>query len=214
MLQALAITGGIRFSKKLINEIRAKNLDIHIAAVSTTKAETERILSVFNPDIILLDKRAIRFYDQKFIRKYQKIIVLLSNIAYSDLFTEEALSNINFITKVYDFEKIKYKIANELEYIGYEFKYNGTHYLLDTILELYIQNITNIVDNLQADIYPIVAEKYNKTIHNIKSSIGKATDCMYYTCDMDKLVNYFHLSYDVRPTPKQVIFTVISKISK
>lgn len=214
MIQALAITGGIRFNKKLINEIRTKNLDIHIAAVSTAKAETERILSVFNPDIILLDKRAIRFYDQKFIKKYQKIIVVLSNIAYNDLFTEEALSNIDFITRVYDFEKNKYKIAKELEYIGYEFKYKGTHYLLDTILELYIQNTTNIVDNLQSDIYPIIAEKYNKTVYNVKSSIGKATDCMYYTCDVNKLVNYFHLSYDAKPTPKQVVFTVINRISK
>lgn len=213
MIQALVITGGIRFTKKLINEIRTKDLGIHISAISTTKPETERVLNSFIPDVIILDKRAVRFYDQKFVRKYQKIIVMLSNITFSDLFTEEALSNINFITKVYDFEKNKYKIAKELEYIGYDFKYSGTHYLLETILELYIQNTTNFVDNLQADIYPIIAEKYNKTIFNIKSSIGKATDCMYCTCDVNKLVNYFHLSDDMRPTPKQVVYTVISKIS-
>ena len=47
---------------------------------------------------------------------------MLSNITFSDLFTEEALSNINFITKVYDFEKNKYKIAKEVKKVSFLIK--------------------------------------------------------------------------------------------
>lgn len=214
MVHALAIVNGVRFNKKLTNEIRLRNLTINVVALSTTKFETARVLKDFFPDVILLDTQAKKFYDSDFFSKYGGIVVELSYSRSSDMFSKEILNNIATITKDSDFERSRRKIAKELEYIGYEFKYKGTHYLLDTIYELYWQNTDSMIDNLQSGIYPIIAEKYNKTVYNIKSSIGKATDCMYCDCDMDKLVKYFHLSYDTKPTPKQVVFTVINKLLK
>ena len=214
MLQALAIINGVRFNKKLTNEIRLRNLTINVVALSTTNFETERVLKDFYPDVILLDTKAKKFYDVDFFDKYGHIVVELSYSKYGDMFSNKILDTIAMMTKDSDFERSRRKIAKELEYIGYEFKYKGTHYLLDTIYELYWQNTNTMTDNLQTGIYPIIAKKYDKTVYNIKSSIGKATDCMYYDCDMDKLVKYFHLSYDTKPTPKQVVFTVINKLSK
>ncbi|MDE5830641.1 MAG: sporulation initiation factor Spo0A C-terminal domain-containing protein, partial [Clostridia bacterium] len=104
------------------------------------------------------------------------------------------------------------KVVNELEYVGYKFKYKGTHYLVDTILHMYDKQ-NSMVDNLQSNIYPIIAKKYDKSIHNIKSSINKATECMYYECDARKLKDYFKFTDDTKPTVKQVVFTVINKIS-
>ena len=69
-----------------------------------------------------------------------------------------------------------------------------------------------MVDNLQTHIYPIIAKKYNKTIYNVKSSINKATECMYYECDAERLEKYFQFDEDTKPTIKQVVFTVINKI--
>ena len=69
-----------------------------------------------------------------------------------------------------------------------------------------------MVENLQSDIYPIIAKKYNKTIYNVKSSINKATECMYYECDVGRLEKYFRLFDDMKPTVKQVVFAVINKL--
>ena len=35
---------------------------------------------------------------------------------------------------------------------------------------------------------------------------------MYCECDGSKIEDYFHFSYDIKPTVKQVVFTVINKI--
>lgn len=212
MVQALAITNNIRFSKKLINEIRTRHLTINIVALSTTKLETNEVLKGFTPDIIIFDSKMIKFYNVEFFKKYKNIIIELSYCLNGNLFSIDSLNRISNITKNSDFERCKRKVIKELEYIGYNFKYKGSHYISDTILELLGQNPDIMADNLQTDIYPIIAKKYNKTVYNVKSSIGKATDYMYCTCDADKLVRYFHLSYDAKPTPKQVVFTVINKI--
>ena len=118
---------------------------------------------------------------------------------------------INTLIENNDFDKKKSKIVKELEYIGYKFNYKGTHYLVDTIMLMHMHQ-HSMIDNLQTHIYPIIAQKYNKTVYNIKSSINKATECMYYECDVNKLENYFKFNYDTKPTVKQVVFAVINKI--
>ena len=119
---------------------------------------------------------------------------------------------VNLITHI-DIDIKKNKIIDELSSIGYQFKYQGTHYLVDTIL--YVgKNKNNLVENLQTKVYPVIAEKYHKSPWNIKSSINKATECMYYECDSTKLENYFKFHDDTKPTVKEVIFTVINRIKE
>lgn len=50
-----------------------------------------------------------------------------------------------------------------------------------------------ISDNLQGCVYPIVSKIYSKSIQNVKNSILKATDHMYYDCDINRLKTYFGL---------------------
>lgn len=50
-------------------------------------------------------------------------------------------------------------IKEELNYLGYNPKYYGTKYLEEVIYILY--NNENI-NNLQKEVYPIIARKYNK----------------------------------------------------
>jgi len=40
----------------------------------------------------------------------------------------------------------------------------------------------------------------------------RATECMYYECDSERLKRYFGFYDDKKPTAKTVIFTVLSKI--
>lgn len=68
------------------------------------------------------------------------------------------------------------------------------------------------IDNLQRDIYPIVAKTYHKTINNIKCNINNATEAMYYKCEARFLKEYFSFYDDRKPTTKTVVYTVLNKI--
>lgn len=105
----------------------------------------------------------------------------------------------------------KSRIINELKKIGYNVNYKGTLYLVNTILELYL-NKDIYADNLERTIYPIVAKMFNKTPHNIKCNINNATESMYYNCDANTLKEYFSFFDDRKPTTKTVIYTVLNKI--
>lgn len=211
MVKALVISNNIGFIQKLLHEINAQDLDIKITEIAENKAQIEENLSKLDLDIIFIDEAMKNNYDKIFLQKYKEIIISLSYSDTLNLINEITLNEICNLIERNDFDKRKERIIKELEYIGYKFKYKGTHYLVDTILQMYSKQ-NSMVDNLQTSIYPIIAKKYNKTIHNVKSSINKATECMYCECDGAKIENYFHFNYDTKPTVKQVVFTVINKI--
>ena len=117
------------------------------------------------------------------------------------------------ITNEYEKEnELKLKITQTLQYLGYSLKHQGTYYLSDAIWEIY-QSSDPLFFNLIKGIYPIIAKKYNKTVNNVKSSINKSTENMYYECDVEKLKDFFHFCYDTKPTVKIVIFAVLNKLT-
>lgn len=69
-----------------------------------------------------------------------------------------------------------------------------------------------MINNLQKDIYPIIASIYNTSVHNVKCNINNATEAMYYKCDATVLKEYFKFFDDNKPTTKTVIYTVLNKI--
>lgn len=207
MIKSLVLTDNIDFIKNLADEINSKKLNIQLSLFSRTIEETENILEYFNPDIIFLDRALEKIYDRNFCKKHIFSIIRLSNDAIYNLSTPKNMS----IIQSFDFKRKRDIIMNELHSIGYKFEHCGTHYLTDTILQMYL-NKDSMLDNLQRDIFPVIARKYHKTPFNIKSNINKATVCMYSECDSKKLMTYFHFCYDTKPTVKQVVFTVLNKI--
>ncbi len=61
-------------------------------------------------------------------------------------------------------------------------------------------------------VYPIIASRYNKSVHNIKCSIVRETNEMYLACKLDTLKNYFHYCEDTKPKVKTVINTILNKL--
>lgn len=211
MVKAIAITNNLSFMKKLSREINAHHLGIRIVDIVSNKSELSYVLSSLKPDIIFLDKPMKKNLSQDFLIKYRKIITELVVGKSLYLIDKKALKDLKQIIELRDFAKKKVKVIKELESIGYKFKYKGTHYLVDTILHMYA-NQDSMIDNLQSSIYPIIAAKYKKTVYNIKSSIDKATDCMYCDCDSCVLQNYFKFFDDTKPTVKEVVYTVMNRL--
>lgn len=211
MLNALLITNNIGFAKELLDEIKSHNLSIKVGGIGTTKFEVFTLLGKPDFDLVFLDKNLESDYSRSLLRSYNNNIIVLSLNEDTTLLSPKHVKSLNRLINNYDVEIRREKIIKELEFIGYKFKYKGTHYLVDTIMMMFLKQ-DSMVDSLQSTIYPIIADKYKKSIINIKSSINKATECMYCECDSQKLAQYFHFSLDTKPTVKQVIFTIVNKI--
>lgn len=103
---------------------------------------------------------------------------------------------------------VKSKIIKELKKLNYNFSYKGTEYLVYSIIVAY--NLKKDSYDLQYEIYPIVAKKYDESINNIKCNITNATDKMYYDCEEKILFEY--INCNSKPGPKKIIHTVLQKI--
>ena len=106
---------------------------------------------------------------------------------------------------------LKNKIIKELLYLGYDMSHKGTEYLADCI-NYVVTNNYKYFENLEKEIYPIIAQKYNANVRNIKSNIIRANNEMYCECEVEKLKNYFNFSKDHKPKIKVVIKTILNKI--
>lgn len=93
-----------------------------------------------------------------------------------------------------------------MKYLHYNFSHKGTTYILEAI-DIIANNKEDII-NLKKDLYPIIARKYNTTVHNVKCNINLATTSMYYDCDSKRLKNYFSFESDSKSNTKTVIYKI------
>ena len=110
-----------------------------------------------------------------------------------------------------DEQVIKERIKEQLELLNFNFSYNGTKFLSEVIYEIYTHR-NKFHENLSKDIYPIIAEKYGKTVNTVKCDISHATKLMYYDCKEDVIMKYFNYKFPVKPRVKEVIFTIVNNI--
>ena len=242
MINVLIAEKDMNYCRKLINQINIKNPNLRICAIANNIKEIIHAIVNQQIDILiinleLLDCKKIKIENYIDKRKYKKSIILLSNkkigendigfnvyvydyILKSDDIVDDCKSINNMITTKINFlindngieeDKIKEKIKKELQYLGYNLSYNGTKYLIEAIYLLYTSN-NYYDDNLERDIYPIIAKKYGKTINAIKCNIINATNSMYYDCEENKLSNYLYNYQYCKPGPKRVIYAILNKI--
>lgn len=235
MLNLLIAENDISITKQLINDVLYYMPDIRLVQITNNEKETLKALNTTQIDIVILDYEILYFGIDAFYEKlensarqnYKNSIIMISPTAnmekkfndndlvidyfLKDFNTEKILLKMNDIIKNKDNIKTKKKIFSELEYIHYNVKYKGTQYLADVIL--YISNNINLhINNLQKEVYPIIANIYHESANTIKCDITRATTCMYCECDIKTLNKYFGVLDDEKPTVKKVIYTILDKI--
>lgn len=211
MLNTLVISNNIDFIQELIFCIDEQNLDMKISRISYNTDKTFNLLKNKDFDVIFFDNNLLEYYDKIFFKKYQDLIIISSTCELSTKIADKKFQKASKININNDLSGKRSKIIKELEYLGYNFKYTGTHYLVDAILYVCTSS-DETLNNLQGSIYPIIAKKYNRTKHNVKNNLINATLHMYYDSSIEKLQKYFNLYDDAQPSVKQVIFTVSNKI--
>ena len=234
MLNLLIIDKDVNHSMKLLNEF-SKNDEIKVYNITNSLSDGIDLLNTGIIDITIINldctfeeiTNSFNQLSKSYAEKYKKSIIILSNkISESDttdlvasvLNDDEDISKIYLKTseivqnKFYKINKVDLlaKINKELEFIGYNMSYTGTKYLSECIALIYANQ--DYSENLNKNIYPIIAKKYNKTINNVKCSITCATTSMFYDCDETRLKNYFNFYTIIKPKPKVVIYTILNKI--
>lgn len=212
MVNMLVTSKNISQFKNLFNEVLSKNANIRITKLATNTDEIINALNEDNIDATWLDmelnmlsklhlnKEKQDKYKNSIIvvtKSFKEIKNILDNKMVFDYVIKgsnknEIIYKLNRLIENKDLDEVRRKIIKELKYIGYNVEYAGTKYLIEAVIEMY-KNKELMKDNLKKDIYPIISEKFNKTPHNIKCNITRATECMYFECDSNKLKQYFRI---------------------
>lgn len=213
---------GVATSKKEMNKIISKiHVDIILLNVKLSEINkyinTKIIAENINPYSIIFVSDDIIDKNQcsnKYIYEYIKYE---ENNFKELIYATNTLANIQINPKLLTTKKdilediIKGKIKNELKYLGYNSSYIGTKYLIEVIYILYNSN-NYYNNNLEKDIYPLLARKYNKTINNIKCNITNATNAMYFDSEEEKLMNYLKEFSLSKPGAKKIIISILENI--
>ena len=240
MVNILIAEDNLYYAKTLMDCVNTINNNIRICNIVIDGKELLDILnSCKNIDIILLDMNMPIYNGLQVLKKlsddakakYKKSFIVISgsklinkidpdnnNLIYNVLSKKMNLSDIaNEINKLIEYKNnknihiIRQKVLDEISYLGYNTSYKGTKYLADAIQYTIIHNNMNL-DNLNRDVYPFLAKKYEQSIHNIKCNINRANLYMYYNCNSDRLRKYFSYYDDEKPNTKTIIITIMHKI--
>lgn len=240
MVNILIADDNIYYAKILMDLINNSIKDIKIINIAIDGKETlDKLSNDDNIDICILDlKMPIingievmhKLSNEKQIKYKNSIIVIsgesemISQIRDNDMvfdFISKMNSMSDIVEKLdklvkYKEEKkhirqLKGEIMHELQELGYNFSHKGTLYLIDAIYLICTNKIKDDL-NLKKNVYPTLAQKYNRPIHCIKSDIIKATDYMDNICELKKKKEYFSFNDNTKPTVKLVIYTILNKI--
>ncbi len=205
--------------KNIINKMVSNITDLRIIGIANTTLEAEKIMEEIQPEIIITTiEEIIETIQDKFFHYYPHIVLFSSStnqdINYKNLLVIPLQLKYEVITnKISEFIKTKVvshreKATRILTHLGFDFKLNGTLYLLDAILYAHTYKGACSFEQLKRDIYPYISEINDTSANRVKWGIERSITYMYkkHTEDSYKIVErYFSIRYPEKPTPKLVI---------
>lgn len=221
---------------EIVNYIGEKCHDIRISYISYDSKQILDTLKKCTTDIILLvlssydasNIHLITYIQEQNMYQYKKSIIIkadtvndfpnFKNNKYVFTCIKE-ISSIpqaikNLITYKTNVSDIKNEIKKELINLDYNYSYNGTKYLEETILEIYKVKF-EFDGNLSKNIYSVIARRHKKNTDTIYGNIKQATNAMITKCDKRKLRDYLgYNDYYIKPKIQEIIFTILNKIDK
>ena len=217
----------LSFLKGLNNYIsNIKNLEIQMCtSLSLLKENLEKISYIL---VIIDTNNDMEAINYKYLSNLQinNIVLLYDSL---DNIDERVIEDKKFILKERSLENVKAllsydtsdendsflvlytkkRILNEIKGLKFEVTNIGVQYLIDCILLI---KCNDALYNLEKDIYPIVAKKYNVTSNKVKWNIYSCINNMSRNNSMERINRYLGFSYNRTPTPKVLIFTIVNKI--
>lgn len=226
MLKILILTNDMESLKTLCNTILNRVEILQICGISTNLEEFITLGEKLSPDIIYMnasDYMQSKFYSKTNLAKY-KIIYCNTATTFKNSpnkllisrnsSANQAIELIRDFAKKHDLTRVRNIVIRLLEELHFDFKIVGTTYLLETILFCYENRADYVFENLEKNVYPHIAKKYNSNADNVKWSITRAINSRNTLAFSKK-----HLSanskVDVyeRTTAKQLITSLVTKLN-
>ena len=227
MNKVLIYSNDLSFLKGLNNYIsNIKNLEIQMCtSLSLLKENLEKTSYIL---VIIDTNNNMEAINYKYLSNFQinNIVLLYDTL---DNIDERVIEDKKFILKERRLENVKAllsydtsdendsflvlytkkRILNEIKGLKFEVTNIGVQYLIDCILLI---KCNDALYNLEKEIYPIVAKKYNVTSNKVKWNIYSCINNMSRNNSMERINRYLGFSYNRTPTPKVLIFTIVNKI--
>lgn len=110
-------------------------------------------------------------------------------------------------------KEIKSFILKELEKFNLKKYTKGYKYLVECIYICILNE--DYIDNLTKNVFPKIAQKYNeKSYLNIKWCINQVINTMYNNTKIDIISKYFNLDYNLKPSLKFIVYTIMTKYTQ
>ncbi|MBO5348523.1 MAG: hypothetical protein J6A89_01695 [Clostridia bacterium] len=187
---------------RIINNVEEINIKSYIA---TTEEEVLKTVSENEINAILVNPKSIDTTNIKEI----DVITIEESINEKQIMDNLISINERLINGA-DIKNINKKVIFELSNLGYNFKLKGTQYIVETIMYIYKSQSVELLENLEENVYKVIAIKNNKSLNNIKTNIIKSTK--FVDTYQNKNILYKYFSLDIKITPKLVISTILNKI--
>lgn len=237
MFRLLIVGENLFDTDSIVNDIIKKKSNMNLFnIIFSNYTDAMQLIKNNIPDIILIilenyyninNIDIIKYMEINKLSKYKKsTIVYIKNgdIPANEFENQYILAYINSITEFNELilnkskkdeqekQHILKKIKLEMEKLNFNFSYVGTKYLLECIFEIY-SNKNYEQFNLNRDFYPIISQKYNKSINNIKCNITQAYIKMVCDSSIENLENYLKMYIGTQiPKKKDVISAILRNI--
>lgn len=233
MLNILISSNDLNFICSMVNNLTSKYENIRIYNISIFLKDTMKQLKYNKKNIDLAIIRDFNHKITKFIKAFESYDIPIFFISKELNIAKDISSNIFFYNNdeifLNEFQyivkslrniksnntvnNIKDKVYSYLLEFGYSFSHLGTKYLAHSIITIFIQNNDKNF-KLEREVYPIIAERYNVTINNIKCNITLATKYMnehVKTSDNKFFSRYF---FDDYINTKSVINCILQELNR
>lgn len=241
MYNTIIIDDNVHFVKNFIEILSREVKNVRVSNIATDGIEAVEKIKAGFIDIVFLDIDMPRLNGIEVLKELNSlelfplpVIIIISgeskylsqvsnnklvnSIIYKgigmDSIIDKICDIINDLEKESEKEIYRKRITAELKKLNFNLAHKGTNYLREAIEIINACRNQEFNSNLEKNIYPIIAAKHQKSIHNVKSNILKAINYMYRECEINNLKDYFYFSTDRKPTPKLIIFTIYNKICK
>jgi len=228
MFNILIISNKLKFIKRLTNNVFNHLKFVKILGIISSFNELDSIFSIESLNTIILPDSVYKKIVDKKITNICNSFIIISDLK-PHIPTEKP--NITYIsesmsdTKLFSIIEVFIKDKSEeylkefISKILIDLKFNlsliGTKFLIEAIYYSFINRDLYLMENLENNVYPFIAEKYMTDTKSVKWSIIRSINYMflsYNTNSAKYLSDYFYIDYLKKPTPKIVITTLVDKL--
>ena len=217
MYNAVIFNSNLFFIIKYCNILFNNFENIKLVGIASNSEELSFICNSKDVNLIILDSESSLKSDLHQSLNNIGIKIIISNnssiikrtntlIFPSNIDKDEFINVLNKFLVKYNSLIAKKKIHSVLTDLGFNFKLKGTTYLLEAILYSYLNNQNYIYDNLEKNIYPHIAKKFNVNLSIVKHSIVRSIN----NANVNSLKKHFN--YLEKFTNKILIIEIVNLI--